>query len=225
MIANEAMRVFTHTNANYAARALMLARARVCVDCVINTSAHITDKCGAGVIEQAVANVIADNRTVSIARGFACAGAHPTAGRAASGIAGVFARDSASGVARKSRASRARLSAQHLVLTRSLACHVFLAVECVFIRSGRSSVIQGEGLLFEIANHCVQRLHSVRGLHDETIVVNALQTAFVRAKNSFRGFVVDAPAQSFRHPKGEGYLTEGARLFSPHLSWINSVSA
>src|SRR5947207_2352284 len=118
---NEAMRVFTRTHVNRAARGVVLTFARACVGYVINASVHIIEEDSVRVIERAVANVIADNRAVRRARVFACAATHPTAGGTARGTAGAFARDSASAVVCKSRASRGWLGAQSLVLTRSKA--------------------------------------------------------------------------------------------------------
>jgi len=118
---NEAMRVFTRTNVNRAARGVVLTFARACVGYVINASVHIIEEDSVRVIERAVANVIADDRAVKSARVCACAGAHIAADRVERGIAGVFARNSASAVVHKSRASRGWLGAQSLVLTRSKA--------------------------------------------------------------------------------------------------------
>jgi len=125
---NEAMRVFTRTYVNRAARAVVLTFARACVGYVINTSVHVIEEDSVRVIERAVANVIADDRTVKMARVFACAAAHPTADATARGMAGIYARESASAVERKSRASRGWLGAQSLVLTRSKACALLIMV-------------------------------------------------------------------------------------------------
>ena len=46
---------------------------------VIYTSAHLTDEDSVRIIERPLANVIADNWAVKIARVFACVAAHPTA--------------------------------------------------------------------------------------------------------------------------------------------------
>src|SRR2546429_9966606 len=86
----------------------------------------------------------------------------------------VFARGSASVVARKPCVSRGRLGAQNLVPTRSMAWLVLFDVEWIFMCSTGSAIIQREGPKFEAANHYDYRLHSLQFSRDDPIDYRSL---------------------------------------------------
>ncbi len=100
-------------------------------------------------------------------------------------LARGIARQMACQVAPPWRGMCAPCGAQNLVPTRSMAWLMLFAVEWIFMCSTGSSTIQGEGPLFEVANHCVYRLHSLPFSRDDPIEYRSRFTYANHAAKSF----------------------------------------